>query len=450
MAVAQERRLSLEAHAQVAERAELLVQMGRVLQVVGLTIESAGPPARIGDLCYVCGRGAAQPVPAQVVGFRRDTLVLMPLDEIEGIEPGSEIVAAGRPVSVGVGKALLGRVIDGQGRPLDGGLPPTPECYYPLLAQPPSPLARTRIKVPVDLGVRAVNALLTCGKGQRLGVFAGSGVGKSTLLGMIARHARADVNVVGLIGERGREVREFLERDLGQEGLARSVVLVNTSDEPALKRLNAAFAATAVAEYFRDQGKDVLLLMDSITRVAGAQRQVGLAVGEPPASRGYTPSVFAMLPRLLERAGTSERGSITGIYAVLVEGDDMNEPVADTARSILDGHIVLSREMAMRGIFPAIDPLQSLSRLMPDLVSAPQMEAANRFRQVLAAYKEAEDLINIGAYARGSNRRIDFALEKIEAALGFLSQPVEQRVSLEQAAAALGALLQGGGEQDEA
>ena len=435
-------------YAEVAERAELLLRKGRVLQVVGLTVESAGPPGRIGDLCYLRTRRGEGVVPAQVVGFRRDALVLMLLDEVEGVEPGSEIVAAGHPVSVGVGSALLGRVIDGQGRPLDGGPQPPTERRYPLMAQPPSPLARRRITQPLDLGIGSVNALLTCGKGQRLGVFAGSGVGKSTLLGMIARHARAHVNVVGLVGERGREVRDFLEKDLGAEGMRRSVVVVSTSDQPPLKRLNAAFAATAIAEYFRDQGQDVLLLVDSITRVAAAQRQVGLAVGEPPATRGYTPSVFSMLPRLLERAGNSEVGTITGIYTVLVEGDDMSEPVADTARSILDGHLVLSRDLAMRGIHPAVDPLQSVSRLMPDLVDARQVELANRFRQVLAAYREAEDLINIGAYVKGSNPRIDFALEKMEGAMRFLTQPVGQRVSIEQAVAALEALLGEGCENE--
>ena len=435
----------LAPYAAVAGRTELLEQKGRVLQVVGLVIESSGPPARIGDLCYLLPRGGKERVAAQVVGFQREVLLLMPLDEVEGVEPGSEIVAAGREVSVGVGRALLGRVIDGQGKPLDGGPPPLADRHYPLLAAPPSPLSRRRIKEPLDLGVRSLNALLTCGRGQRVGIFSGSGVGKSTLLGMVARHAEARTNVVCLVGERGREVREFIERDLGAEGLQRSVVVVSTSDQPALKRLNAAFAATAIAEYFRDEGEDVLLLMDSITRVAAAQRQVGLAVGEPPATRGYTPSVFAMLPRLLERAGTSSTGSITGLYAVLVEGDDMNEPVADTARSILDGHIVLSRDMAMRGVYPPVDALQSVSRLMPDLVSREHAEAAAVFRQVLACHREAEDLINIGAYVRGSNPRIDFALEMIDGAMEFLKQSPEERVSLADAAVSLRALFEAGG-----
>jgi flagellum-specific ATP synthase len=406
---------------------------GRIKQVIGLTIESTGPAAQIGELCHIHSRYLEEPVSAEVVGFRGDRVLLMPLGDMEGIEPGSEVVASGHSLRVPVGSDLLGRVLDGLGRPIDGREPPHAETYYPVTNSPPSPLSRRRISQPLGMGVRAIDGLLTVGRGQRIGIFSGSGVGKSTLMGIIARNTEADVNVVALVGERGREVREFLERDLGEEGLSRSVVVVATSDQPALVRLKGAFVATAIAEYFRDQGKDVMLMMDSVTRFAMAQREVGLAIGEPPATRGYTPSVFAILPKLLERSGTSANGSITGLYTVLVDGDDMNEPVADSTRSILDGHIILSRKLASKNHYPAIDVNASLSRVMVEITDDSHREAAGKLRDVLATYAEAEDLINIGAYNHGSNPKIDYAIEKIEAVNHFLRQGVQERSSLEQA-----------------
>ncbi|HOS92219.1 MAG TPA: flagellar protein export ATPase FliI [Armatimonadota bacterium] len=409
---------------------------GRTTRVVGLTIESHGPACRIGEICELARRDGP-PIVAEAVGFRDQFVLLMPLDDMEGIEPGSEVRATGRCLRVPVGPGMLGRVLDGLGRPIDGGGDFEIETEYPVNARPPSPLLRSRITEPLEMGVRAIDGPLTIGRGQRVGIFAGSGVGKSTLLGMIARNTEAAVSVVGLVGERGREVREFVERDLGPQGLARSVVICATSDSPALVRLKAAFVATAVAEYFRDQGQHVLLMMDSITRVAMAQREVGLAIGEPPATRGYTPSVFAMLPRLLERSGCSSRGTITALYTVLVEGDDMNEPIADQARSILDGHIVLSRRLAQRPHYPAIDVLQSVSRAMPDIVSPSHRRAADRLRDVLATYQEAEDLINIGAYVPGSNPRIDYAQVMVQGANDFLKQDMLERTGYEEARLAL-------------
>jgi flagellum-specific ATP synthase len=349
------------------------------------------------------------------------------------------VVARDRP-AIGVGAGLRGRVLDGLGVPIDGGGPIVVEREVALYGPHINPLERAPIREPLDLGIRALNALLTCGRGQRLGIFAGSGVGKSALLGMIARATRAQVNVIALIGERGREVREFIERDLGPEGLARSVVVVATSDQPPLVRIRGAFLATAIAEYFRDGGLDVMLMMDSLTRLAMAQREVGLSIGEPPSARGYTPSVFAILPRLLERAGASSRAAITGLYTVLVEGDDMNEPVADTARSLLDGHIVLSRTLANQGHYPAIDVLRSISRLMTEIVPAPQLARANKVRSWLATHRDAEDLINIGAYTAGSNARIDEAVGKMDAISTFLRQALNERSSIEESAAALAAL----------
>ncbi|MDD2421122.1 MAG: FliI/YscN family ATPase, partial [Heliobacteriaceae bacterium] len=351
--------------------------------------------------------------------------------------PGSQVLATGDTLKVAVGEALLGRILDGLGNPLDGLGPVVPGQAYPLGAMPPNPLKRQRISKILPVGVKAVDALLTCGRGQRMGIFAGSGVGKSTLLGMIARNTNADVNVIGLIGERGREVREFIEKDLGPAGLARSVVVVATSDQPALVRLKGAFVATAIAEYFRDQGRDVMLMLDSVTRFAMAQREVGLAIGEPPATRGFTPSVFALLPKLLERSGTAEKGTITGLYTVLVDGDDMNEPIADAVRGILDGHIVLSRELAGQNHYPAIDILNSVSRVMLDLVTTEHLEMAAVFRQVLATYREAKDLVDIGAYQRGANAQIDFALEKIAACRKFLQQDVNVAVDFPAAIAGI-------------
>lgn len=398
---------------------------GRVEQVVGLVIESSGPSASVGEACWITSAdGKGQPVLAEVVGFRQHRVLLMPLGEMRGLGPGSEVVRTGEPFKIGVGDSLLGRVIDAMGKPVDGKGPLGPvQEKYPIHQEPPSAMERRRIALPVATGVRAMDSLLTLGEGQRLGIFAGSGVGKSTLLGMIARNTEADINVIALVGERGREVRDFLERDLGEKGLARSVVVVATSDQPSLIRIQAALVATAVAEYFRNQGKRVMLMMDSITRFAMAQREVGLAVGEPPTTKGYTPSVFALLPKLLERAGTtSHQGSITGLYTILVEADDMNEPVADSCRAILDGHVVLSRELASQNHYPAIDVLNSVSRVMRDIVSPEQLEAAGKIRSILATYKSVEDLISIGAYVKGSNPKVDQALQRLEAVQGFLRQ----------------------------
>lgn len=427
----------LEGLKAVIRAAEPITANGRVKQVIGLTIESAGPEAQIGEFCTIYARHLRTPVGAEVVGFRGDRVLLMPLGEMDGIGPGSEVVASGHSLRVPVGPGLLGRILDGLGRPIDGKEPPEIETYYPVSNTPPPPLSRRRITERLGLGVRAIDGLLTVGRGQRIGIFSGSGVGKSTLMGIIARNTEADVNVVGLIGERGREVRDFIERDLGEEGLKRSVVVVATSDQPALVRLKGAFVATAIAEYFRDQGKDVMLMMDSVTRFAMAQREVGLAIGEPPATRGYTPSVFALLPKLLERSGTSSKGSITGLYTVLVDGDDMSEPIADAARSILDGHIVLSRKLASKNHYPAIDVNSSLSRLMVEITDEDHRQAASKLREVLATYSEAEDLINIGAYKQGSNPKLDYALEKIDAVNSFLRQGIYERSTFEDAVAQL-------------
>ena len=410
---------------------EPLCRLGKVEKVVGLTLEAEGPPTYVGEICYLKTR-SGQKVLGEVVGFRAGKALLLPLGEMEGLGPGSEVIALDRTLETPVGEGLLGRVLDGLGRPIDGREKPKISGYYPLMADALNPLARSRIKKPLSLGVKAIDGLLTCGQGQRLGIFAGSGVGKSTLLGMIARNSAADINVIALIGERGREVKEFIEEDLGPEGLARSVVVAATSDQPALVRIKGAYTATAIAEYFRDQGANVMLMMDSVTRFALAQREVGLAVGEPPATRGYTPSVFALIPKLLERSGNAERGSITALYTVLVEGDDMNEPVADTVRGTLDGHIVLSRALAHENHYPAIDVLASVSRLMIDLASSEHKKAAATVRELLAVYKANEDLINIGAYAAGSNPRVDLAIKMYPAIKKFLRQDIEENISLAQ------------------
>jgi flagellum-specific ATP synthase len=353
----------------------------------------------------------------------------MPLADVEQIANGNEVVGTGTSRSVAVGMDLLGRVLDGLGQPIDNKGPIVTDVQYPVFHSPPHPLQRKQITSPLCFGVKAVDGILTCGKGQRIGIFAGSGVGKSTLLGMIARSASADVNVIALIGERGREVREFIEKRLGPQGMARSVVVVATSDQPAIQRLQGAMVATTIAEFFRDQGLDVMLMMDSVTRFAWAQREIGLAIGEPPTTRGYTPSVFALMPKLLERSGAGEQGTITGLYTVLVEGDDMNEPVADTVRGILDGHIVLSRQLADRGHYPAIDVLPSVSRLMPDITTSEHRRAATRVREILSTYRQSEDLISIGAYARGSNPKIDDAITNIDGVNAFLTQPASMASS---------------------
>ena len=399
------------------------IHSGRVSKIVGLTIESIGPTTDIGELCYIKPRKGPG-LPAEVVGFRDQRVLLMPLSDLTGIGPGSLVTATGSPLLVPVGEALLGRVLDGLGQPMDnkGYVPVTK--YLSVQGKIPKPLERQRIKTHLSVGVRAIDGLLTCGRGQRIGVFAGSGVGKSTLLGMMARKTDADVNVIALIGERGREVREFIERDLGPEGLARSVVVVATSDQPALVRIKGAMVATTIAEFFRDLGLDVLFVMDSVTRLALAQREVGLAIGEPPATRGYTPSVFALMPRVLERTGPGEKGTITAFYTVLVEGDDMNEPISDTVRGILDGHIVLNRSLAEKNHYPAIDVLASVSRLMVEVTSKEHQALAAKLRASLATYAEAEDLINIGAYAHGSNPEIDRAIRLNPGITDFLRQGV--------------------------
>jgi len=403
---------------------------GLVRQVVGLTIESVGPLAKIGDLCRIYPKTDGQPVIAEVVGFKGHHILLMPFGPVSGIGSGSKVVSLGTALQVPVGESLRGRILNGLGEPMDDLGPILPETHYQSDNLPPNPLARQRIEQPLSLGISAIDGLLTCGQGQRMGIFAGSGVGKSTLLGMIARNAQADINVITLVGERGREVREFIENDLQAEGLAKSVLVVATSDQPAIVRQKSALLGTAIAEYFRDQGKNVLLLMDSLTRFAMAQREIGMSVGEPPVSRGYTPSVFNVLPRLLERSGSAEKGTITALYTVLVEGDDMNEPVADTVRGILDGHIVLSRSLAHRNHFPAIDILSSVSRSMNGIVPDNHRQAAGFIRTQMSVYKEASDMINIGAYKKGSNPEIDAALQLRPQINRLLQQDIHESIPL--------------------
>ncbi|MFH1853551.1 MAG: flagellar protein export ATPase FliI [Candidatus Neomarinimicrobiota bacterium] len=415
---------------------------GRVSQVIGLVIEASGPLATIGDLCEISS-SAGQQVRAEIVGFRGKNILLMPLDEMMGISPGSRVSLSPRPLSVPVGPQLLGRILDGLGNPIDGKGPIVTDTYQPVFNIPPDPLTRQRIAEPMPTGIRAIDGLVTVGKGQRVGIFSGSGVGKSVLLGMISRYTDAPISVIGLIGERGREVREFIEKDLGEEGLKKSVVIVATSDQAAMIRIKGALITTAIAEYFRDSGQDVMLLMDSLTRVAMAQREIGLAIGEPPTTKGYTPSVFALLPRLLERAGNSSRGSITGLYTVLVEADDMDEPISDASRSILDGHIVLSRRLATLGHYPAIDVLQSISRVKNDVTAAEQKKWARTVLELLAIYRESEDLINIGAYSKGSNPRVDLAIKHIPAFNRFLRQDILQAAQFEETLNSLKTITQG-------
>ncbi len=433
--------ISEESLLEAVRRARTLSFRGTVTDVIGLTIEASGPRARLGELCRIFPR-AQNPVLAEVVGFREGKVLLMPLNGMDGISPGALVEATGKELQVRVGRKMLGRVIDGLGRPIDGKPMWPVEAYYPAVAPPPKAMERERIKKPVSSGIRCIDAVLTCGEGQRVGIFSGSGVGKSTLMGMIARNTGADVSVIALVGERGREVKDFLEKDLGPKGLERSCVVVATSDQGALVRIRAAWVATAVAEYFREQGLSVVLMMDSVTRWCMAQREVGLAIGEPPTTRGYTPSVFANLPRLLERAGKTRKGSITGFYTVLVEGDDMDEPVADAVRGILDGHIVLSRDLAEQGHYPAIDVLASVSRLMPDIVPPEQMALAQRIRSILATYRKSEDLINIGAYVRGSNPKIDEALKYVDRINTFLKQGIYESYSMEEALSDLQAIFE--------
>jgi len=407
-------------------------KLGKVSKIVGLTIESIGPDAKLNDVCLIYSNDTkTNEVMAEVVGFKDKRILLMPFENVEGIGPGAIVENTGEVLKISVGDDILGKTVDGLGRPINKEVILASD-NYPVEAPPPDPMSREIISEVLPLGVKAVDGLITVGKGQRIGIFAGSGVGKSTLLGMFARNTKADINVITLIGERGREVREFIERDMGEEGMKRSVVVVATSDKPALIRNKAAKTATAIAEYFRDQGKDVLLMMDSLTRFSMAQREIGLASGEPPVTRGYPPSVYSEMPKLLERAGMAEKGSITGLYTVLVDGDDFNEPITDTARSILDGHIMLSRKLGHKNHYPAIDVLQSISRVMSQIATKEHKQLAGKLKNVLATYNEAEDLINIGAYKKGTNKNIDFAIEKIDKVNKFLLQGVDDKYDFDE------------------
>ncbi len=413
-------------------QADLIQICGKVTRVTGLIVESTSPGLSLGQMCTIHPGNGRRPALAEVVGFRDSKALLIPLGDIRGVAPGSVVEPCNRPLRMKVGPQMLGRVINGTGQPIDGHGPLELEDEYPVMGEPINPMERRRITEPLPIGIAAIDACLTCGKGQRMGIFSGSGVGKSVLLGMIARNTEAQINVIALIGERGREVKDFLEKDLGEDGLRRSVVVAVTSDQPALLRVHGAFMATAIAEYFRDLGHDVLLMMDSITRFAMAQREIGLATGEPPTTKGYPPSVFMLLPKLLERAGTSPKGSITGMYTIFVEADDFNEPISDAARSALDGHIMLSRRLAARNHYPAIDLLDSLSRLMIDVVPEEQVLLSRKARDVIATYTEAQDLINIGAYVKGSNPRIDYAQSKIDVVNNFLTQRIEEKANFQQ------------------
>ncbi|OGQ56474.1 MAG: flagellum-specific ATP synthase FliI [Deltaproteobacteria bacterium RIFCSPLOWO2_02_FULL_50_16] len=416
---------------------------GRVNELIGLVVRATVPGVRVGDLCFIDTHEQTQPIKAEVVGFKDNDVLLMPLGNLEGIAPGSFVTPTGSCLSIPVGEALLGRIVDGLGDPLDVDKKGPLDCqeYYPVHRNPPDPLKRVRVMRPISVGIKVIDALNTVGEGQRIGIFSAAGVGKSTLIGMISRNSEADINVIGLVGERGREVRDFLEQDLGEEGLKRSVVVVATSDQPSLVRAKAAYVATAIAEYFRDKGKKVFLMMDSVTRFARALREIGLAVGEPPARQGYTPSVFSTLPRLLERSGNSEKGSITAFYTILVAGDDMNEPVADETRSILDGHLVMSRELANRGHFPAIDVSDSLSRVMANIVDPDHLAASQKLKEVVAAYEKERDLILIGAYESGTDPRVDYAIEKIEEVNQFLRQGINEPVDLQESTDQLKAIF---------
>ncbi len=423
-------------------RAVTVRSQGRVSDVIGISIESVGPFASIGDVCLIqTDNNMPHQLKAEVVGFKNRKTLIMPLGDVNGISPGVRILNLGRKLEIPVGNELLGRIIGGDGNPIDDKGSIITKIYYPVDNNPPNAYHRTRITEPITTGIRAIDGTLTIGKGQRIGIFSGSGVGKSTLLGMIARNTNADINVIALIGERGREVKDFIERDLGEEGLKRSVVVVVTSNEPPLLRIRGAYVATAIAEYFRDQGLDVMFMMDSITRFAMSQREVGLAIGEPPATKGYTPSVFSVLPRLLERTGTSDKGTITAFYTVLVEGDDVNEPISDAVRGILDGHIVLSRNLAMKNHYPSIDILGSVSRLMVDVVDENHQKFANKMREVLATFREAEDLINIGAYIKGSNPKIDYALTKIDKVEQFTRQGIFERSNFQESVQKLSSIF---------
>lgn len=431
-------KLNLRRYVTAIQGGELIRRIGKVSQFFGLVVEANGPDAFVGELCQIYSRSQTQPINAEVVGLRDGKVLLMPYGELRGIGLGSEVIATGHPLRIGVGEGILGRIVDAMGKPIDGKpLAPLPD-HISLKNEPLNPLSRRKISDILETGVKAIDCFLTLGKGQRVGIFSGSGVGKSTLLGMVAKDMQADINVIALVGERGREVQEFVDKSLGPEGLKRSVIVVSTSDQPALVRSCAAYTATAIAEYFRDKGKDVLLIMDSVTRFAMAQREIGLAVGEPPTARGYTPSVFANLPKLLERCGASANGgSITAIYTVLVEGDDMNDPIADSVRSILDGHIVLARELAHQGHYPAIDVLKSISRLAPALMNAQEKTLVQRGTGVLSNYEKSKDIVEIGAYKQGTNPELDLAIQLLPKLNQFLRQEIDTATTRTQAIAML-------------
>ena len=415
----------------IIQNTRTIKEVGRITEIIGLTIESDGPKSSIGDLCYIYNEFNQTPTMAEVVGFKRDRILLMPLASPDGIRPGAFVVNSGGAMKIGVGNQLIGRVLDGLGNPIDNLGEIQCSDYRSTRADAINPLKRKRISEPLSLGIRAIDGFMTVGKGQRIGIFAGSGVGKSTTIGMMAKNTSAQLNVIALIGERGREVKEFIEEILGPEGMKRSIVIAATSEQPSLVKIKAAFVATTIAEYFRDLGMDVLFMLDSVTRIAMAQREVGLAIGEPPATRGYTPSVFALMPKLMERAGTNEFGTITGLYTVLVEGDDFNEPISDTARSILDGHIVLSRDLAHKNHYPAVDVLQSLSRVMGDVTTKEHRASAGVLRNLLAVHKKNEDLINIGAYVKGSDPACDKAIAMMPQIDSFLIQSTNDKIDYE-------------------
>ncbi len=424
--------MNLKGFLKELKTADTYKYLGKIEKIVGMTIEASGPVCNIGDVCRIYSKAMDSSIFAEVVGFNDRRVLLMPYTDMEGIGPGSIVESTGDKLMVRVGEALKGRIIDAVGNPLDGGAPVEYTEAVPISGTPVNPLTRPKISEPIELGVKAIDGILTIGKGQRMGIFAGSGVGKSTLMGMIARKVKADINVIALVGERGREVREFIENDLGDEGMARSVVVVATSDQPAMMRNKCPMTATAIAEYFCSQGMDVLLMMDNLTRYAMAQREIGLSIGEPPVARGYTPSIYSAMPKLLERAGCFERGSITGIYAVLVEGDDTNEPISDTVRGIIDGHIVLSRKIAAQNHYPAIDILPSVSRLMTIICDEKQVNAAGKLRNLLSLYNNNYDLISIGAYKKGTNPALDEAIKKIDKINAFLMQGMYEAFSMEE------------------
>lgn len=424
--------INLDKYSQIIKSTDTIREIGKVVEIIGLIIEADGPQSSIGDLCYIYNKWDEEPIWAEVVGFKKSKILLMPLGSMEGLQPGAIVVNTGSAMKVKVGEQLLGRVLDGLGRPIDNLGEINSQNLRSTHADAINPLKRRRITEPLALGIRSVDGFVTVGKGQRLGIFAGSGVGKSTTLGMMAKNTSADMNVIALIGERGREVREFIENILGTEGMKRSVVIAATSEQPSLVKIKAAYVASSIAEYFRDTGRDVLFMLDSITRISMAQREVGLAIGEPPATRGYTPSVFAQMPKILERAGNTEKGTMTGLYTVLVEGDDFNEPISDTARSILDGHIMLSRDLAHKNHYPAVDVLQSISRVMPDITVSEHKNAAGKLRNLLAVYRKNEDLINIGAYVKGSDPKCDEAIAMMDKINAFLKQEVKDKFSYEE------------------